>query len=123
MRDEAVRDEVRRLDPVESQRGPQDDSSQARSADGRPENRGVRIVGGPVGSEFEDAPVGDEQLHRLHVVAEAAGTVVVLAVDVARDRSADRYLTRAGKYRDPETVCTGSTPPLRRSRSMPASRW
>ena len=48
--------------------------------------------------------VGGQQVDRAHVVAEAAGAVVVLAVDVAADGSADGHLTGARQHRDPQSA-------------------
>ena len=44
----------------------------------------------PSGVSVRIVAVGHEQVHRPHVVAEAARAVMVLAVDVAGDRAADR---------------------------------
>ena len=56
----------------------------------------------PSGVSGAHLAVGDQQVHRPHVVAEAAGAVVVLAVDVAGDGAADGDLTGAGQHRDPQ---------------------
>ena len=57
----------------------------------------------PSGGEMADLPVSRQQLHRGDVVAEAARAVVVLAVDVARDRAADGDLPGARQHRNPQT--------------------
>ncbi len=58
----------------------------------------------PSGGERQDATVGHEQLHLHDVVAEAALAVVVLAVDVVRDRTAHRDLAGTREHRHPEAV-------------------
>ena len=96
--DVAVGDEVRRLRRCHLDGGAQDDSGQAVAADRRPE----QLTLGSVGSQPADLAVGGQQIHRPHVVAEAARAVVVLAVDVARDRAADGDLAGAGQHRHPQ---------------------
>ncbi|GAA3141311.1 hypothetical protein GCM10020255_017960 [Rhodococcus baikonurensis] len=48
-----------------------------------------------------DTAVASEQIHRADMISEAAFGVVVLAVDIAGDRSADGYLACSGENRDP----------------------
>src|ERR1700758_2290123 len=55
----------------------------------------------PDSSDFSPAG-GGQQVHAAHVVAEAARAVMVLAVDVARDRATDRDLAGARQHRDPQ---------------------
>ena len=57
---------------------------------------------GPSGVSVADLAVGGQQVHRPHVVAEAARAVVVLAVDVAGDGAADGDLPGAGQHRNPQ---------------------
>ncbi|MPM11014.1 hypothetical protein SDC9_57352 [bioreactor metagenome] len=102
--DDAVGDEVRGLGAGHREADPQDDAGQPDTADRRPEDRGVRIVGGALRGQLEHPAVGDEQLHPQHVVAERPGTVVVLAVHVVADRPAHRHLAGAGQHRDPQAV-------------------
>ncbi len=54
------------------------------------------------GVRWRTCAVGGQQVHRADVVAEAAGAVVVLAVDVAGDRAADGDLPGAGQHRHPQ---------------------
>ena len=79
--------------------GPQHDAGQPVAADGGPEQLGLLAVR----SQVADLPVGRQQIHRHHVVAEAARAVVVLAVDVAGDRAADGDLPGAGEHRNPQS--------------------
>ena len=71
-----------------------DDAREAEAARGRPE-----LVGSVVGCQAEVLAGRGAQLHGQDVVAEAAVAVVVLAVDVAGDRSADGDVARAGRDR------------------------
>ena len=93
-----VGDEVGGLGLRHPDRRPQDDPGQADAADGRPEQLRLRALG----LDPADLAGAGEQVHRDHVVAEAAGGVVVLAVDVVGDRAADGDLARAGQDRDPQ---------------------
>ena len=96
--DVAVGDEVGGLRRGHRDRGAQDDSGEPVAADRRPEQLGVVAVRGQVA----DLAVGGQQLHRPHVVAEAARAVVVLAVDVAGDRAADGDLAGARQHGHPQ---------------------
>ena len=66
-------------------------------ADGGPEQLGLGAVRG----QRADGAVRGDQVHRQHVVAEAALGVVVLAVDVRADRAADRDLPGSRQHRHP----------------------
>ncbi len=55
-----------------------------------------------VRGEVADLSVGGQQVHRAHMVAEAARAVVVLAVDVGGDRAADGDLPGARQHRHPQ---------------------
>ncbi len=93
-----VDEEVRGLHVVEVQRRAQHDPGEPHAADRGPEQLGVRAVRG----ERVDLAVRGEQVHRPHVVAEAALDVVGLAVDVAADRAADGDLPGAGQHGQPQ---------------------
>ena len=56
---------------------------------------------GPSGVSVRTSPSAVDQVHRQHVVAEAALGVVVLAVHVRADRAADRDLAGARQHRHP----------------------
>ena len=92
-----VDDEVRRLRAVQPDRRRDDHAGQPHAADGGPEQLGLGAVRG----QRADRAVGGDQVHRQHVVAEAAVAVVVLAVDVGGDRAADRHLPGARQHRHP----------------------
>jgi hypothetical protein len=102
--DHPVRDEVRGLGAGHVQHHPQDDPGQPHTADGRPEQAGVRVVAGAARGQGEDPAVRHQQLQGRDVVAERTGAVVVLAVHVAADRTADGDLAGAGQHRDPQAV-------------------
>ena len=74
-----------------------DHAGQPHAADGGPEQLGLGAVRG----QRADGAVRGDQVHRQHVVAEAALGVVVLAVDVRADRAADRDLPGARQHRHP----------------------
>ena len=74
-----------------------DHAGQPHAADGGPEQLGL----GPSGVSVRTVAVRGDQVHRQHVVAEAALGVVVLAVDVRADRAADRDLPGARQHRHP----------------------
>ena len=101
--DVAVGDEVRRFGRCHLDGGPQDDSSQSVASDGGPE----QLCGRPFRGDRVHLAVCRQQVHRPDVVAEAAGTVMVLAVDVATDRTADRHLSGAGQHRNPQALREG----------------
>ena len=67
----------------------------------------MRIVGGAFGAEGEHAAIGNQQLHFGDVVAEGAGGVVVLAVDVRADGAADGDLAGAREDRNPQAERQG----------------
>lgn len=57
---------------------------------------------------MQDAAIGNEQLHGDDVVAEGTCRVVVLAVDVRANCTADGDLAGTGKNRNPQAVGKGS---------------
>ena len=85
----------------------QDDARQPHAADGGPEQGAVRVVLRAFRLQVQDAAVGHEQFHGHDVLAEGAGRVVVLAVDVRADGPADGDLAGAGQDRDPEAEGDG----------------
>ena len=79
----------RRLDRDQPQRGAGDDTGQPHAAGRRPEQLRRRRSG-----DTREVPVGVTSVISHDVPGEAAVTVVVLAVDVGGDRSADRDVAR-----------------------------
>ena len=75
---DAVGDEVRGFGAGHGDPGTHHDAGQAVAADGGPEQLVLR----PIRCEGAHLAVGHQQVHRQHVIAEAPGAVVILAVDV-----------------------------------------
>ena len=99
-----VGDEIGGLNPLQVETGFQDDPGQPGAADRGPEDAGIGIVGAAVAGQVQHPSVRDQQPHRADMVAEAAGAVVVLAVDIAADSPTYRDLPGAGQHRDPQPV-------------------
>ena len=82
------------LDRDQAERGVEDDPGQSHAADRRPEQLGI-----VVGPDLDDGRVGEHHPQSDDVVAERPVAMVVLAVDVAGDRPADRDEPRSGRDR------------------------
>ncbi len=52
--------------------------------------------GSPAGGYPPLLAIGQQQVEPVHVLCEAACDVMVLAMDIGRDRAADGYLSRPG---------------------------
>ena len=87
-------DEVGRGDPRELQIDPDDDAGQPEAADRRAEKLGTVS-----GADLDGGAVAPEQSEPQDVAAEGAGAVMVLAVDVVRDRAPERHEFGAGRHR------------------------
>ena len=94
-----VDQEVRGLGPLQRDRGAQHGTGQTHAADGGPE----QLCGLALRSQRADLAVGHQQIEGDHMVAEAALSVMVLAVHVGGDRPADRDLAGARQHRNPQT--------------------
>ncbi len=92
-----VDDEQRALHAAQHQARPDDHAGQAHPAERRLE-RGV------AGLDLEQLAAAGDEPECLHVAAERAGAAVVLAVDVAGDRPAERHVLGAGNDRHDEAV-------------------
>ena len=77
-----------RLDGDETQRGVEDQPGETHATDGRPEQRSV--VARP---DHRGGTIGEHHRDRVEVVADRSVDVVVLAVNVAGDGTADRHET------------------------------
>ena len=95
---DTVGDEVGGLGARHRDAGANDDAGQDRCRRRWP--RTARL--GTIGGEGAHFAVGHQQVHRQHVVAEAARAVVVLAVDVGADGTADGDLPGTGQHRHPQ---------------------
>ena len=107
MGDVAVRNKVGGLRAGHLDGGAQDNTGEAHAAHGGPEEAAVGVVGGTFRLQVEYAAVSNQQFHTANVVAEGAGGVVVLAVDVGANSAADSHLASAGEDRDPKAVGQG----------------
>ena len=105
--------EQARLDRVQADRRLDDRAGQAHAPARGPERLGI-VVGG----QRSAAAVGLRQHQRLDVGAEAPGGVMVLAVDIGRDRPPDGDVTGAGRHRHEPTL--GHDLRSRSSREVPA---
>ncbi len=95
-------------DGLEAQCRPGDEAGEAEAADGR----GVEV--GVFGGRAEHArAVGADEFELRDVAAEGAGDVVVLAVDVVGDCSAERDVLCAGRDRKEEAARNGEVEDLR----------
>ena len=95
-------------DGFEAEGGPGDDAGEAEAADGGGVELGV--FGG--GAEHAGA-VGADELELGDVAAKGSGDVVVFAVDVIGDCSAERYIFGAGGDREEEAAGNGEVKDLR----------
>ena len=89
---------MRGLDGGGLERRLDDHPGQSHAADRRPEQRGV-VGAAAIGRERPHRAVRRHQRHRPQVRAERAVDVMVLAVDVSRDRAADGHVPRPGRHR------------------------
>ena len=83
-----------RLYRDQPQGGADHDAGQAHSAGGGPEQLRVGVLG------HGEGPGGRDQGQLHHVVGETAVAVMVLPVDVRRDRTTDRHITGPRRDRD-----------------------
>ena len=88
-----VHEHPRRLDGYQSQRRVGDDPGEAHAARGRPEQLGILVR-----ATFHVLGRGDKP-ESFHVRADRPVLMVVLAVDIARDRAANGHVSRAGSHR------------------------
>ncbi len=102
--DVAVRNKVGGLRMGHLDGGAQNDAGEAHAAHGRPEETAFGVVGGTLRLQVQHAAVSNQQFHTAHMVAEGAGAMVVLAVDVRADGATNGDLAGAGEDRNPEAV-------------------
>ena len=95
-------------DGLESKLRPRDHAREAEAADRRRVH--VRVFSRRAA---QARAVGADELELRHVAAEGAGDVMVLAVDVVRDRAAERDVLRAGRDRQKEAARNGEVENLR----------
>ena len=97
-----------RDDGLQAQRCPGDEAGEAEAADGG----GVPV--GVLGGRAEAArAVGADQLELRDVAAEGSGDVVVLAVDVVGNCSAESYVLRSGRDGQEKAAGNGEVEDLR----------
>ena len=83
---------------------PHNNAGQPHTADGGPEQGAVGIITAALRLKMEDTAVGNQQFHGHHMIAEGAGRMVVLAMNIGANSTTNSDLASARQNRNPQAI-------------------